>query len=318
MGGYSAEAGISMKSAQVVYDSLNKELYEPYKVLIEKDRWALLHENEEYPVDKNDFSATVAGTKINFDAVFVAIHGSPGENGLLQAYFKLMGIPHTTSGHFESALAFNKGECNALLRQFGVKSAQVYFLAKNETYSAAKIVQRVGLPCFVKPNRSGSSFGVSKVYEEEQLHGAIKEAFKYDNQVLIETFIQGTEVSCGLINFQGQLKAFPLTEIVSHNDFFDYKAKYEGFSEEITPARISDAEVQKVHEEAKFIYESLNLNGIARIDFILKDDHPYLLEINTVPGFSEESILPKQAVAVGMSLSELFNQAVEHALKERA
>ena len=312
MGGYSSEAGISLKSGQVVYENLNKDKYVPHRVHILKDKWVYVDEGDrEHPINKEDFSTTVNGYKIRFDAVFNAIHGHPGEDGTLLAYFDLLGMPHSSASFYQMAVAFNKRDCLSLLKPYGVLTAKSVYLNQGDEIDADSIISRVGLPCFVKPNRAGSSFGISKVYNKEQLSPALEKAFSEDSQILIEEFLDGTEVSVGVITYDGRVKVMPITEIVTENDFFDYEAKYLGASEEITPARISEVQKQNIEKEAERIYSTLQLKGLSRIDFMLVGDLPYFIELNMVPGLSAESILPKQAREAGMSLSELFESAIE-------
>ncbi len=312
MGGYSSEAGISLKSGQVVFENLNKDKYVPHRVHILKDKWVYVDEgNREHPINKEDFSTTVNGYKIRFDAVFNAIHGHPGEDGTLLAYFDLLGMPHSSASFYQMAVAFNKRDCLSLLKPYGVLTAKSVYLNQGDEIDADSILSRVGLPCFVKPNRAGSSFGISKVYNREQLSPALEKAFSEDSQILIEEFLDGTEVSVGVITYEGRVKVMPITEIVTENDFFDYEAKYLGASEEITPARISEVQKQNIEKEAERIYSTLQLKGLSRIDFMLVGDLPYFIELNMVPGLSAESILPKQAREAGMSLSELFESAIE-------
>jgi len=312
MGGYSSEAGISLKSGQVVYENLDKEKYVPHRVHILKDKWVYVDEAErEHPVNMADFSATVNGYKIRFDFVFNAIHGHPGEDGTLLAYFDLLDLPHSSASFYQMAVAFNKRDCLSLLKPYGVQTANSVYLNEGDKVDSERIAQKVGLPCFVKPNRAGSSFGISKVYEKDNIEKALEKAFAEDDQVLIEEFLDGTEVSVGVITFRGKIKVMPITEIVTENDFFDYEAKYLGASQEITPARISEVQKQAVEREASRIYSTLQLKGLSRIDFMLVGDVPYFIELNMVPGLSAESILPKQAEVAGMSLTELFESAIE-------
>jgi len=317
MGGYSSERDISMKSGKVVAKNLQSDDFSIYTVVIDENGWELISEKKKYNINKEDFSTNINGEKISFDAVFIAIHGTPGEDGRLQAYFDKLNIPYTTSGSTAAALSFNKGKCNDYLRENGVSCASSYLLNKENIIDEKGIINRVGLPCFVKPNKNGSSFGVSKVTMQEKLQEAIENAFLYDNEILIESFIEGIEVTCGIHNFGDGLTTFPATEIVSENDFFDFEAKYEGKSQEITPARISNELAQKVSCKTKKIYQLLNLNGIARIDFIIQNNEPYVIEANTVPGLSEKSIIPQQAACAGVSLRDLFQMAVLHALKQK-
>ena len=317
-GSYSGEAEISVKSGRVVKKHLNAPFFKTYLIIIQADEWvAELDSGERVPIDKSDFSFIAEGVKIKPDAVFMATHGHPGEDGIIQAYFKLMNIPHTSSDHFEMALTFNKAECNSLLKQFGVVSPEAYYLAKNEEYDPEYIVRRLGLPLFVKPNRSGSSIGVSKVKELDEITRAINQAFTVDTQVIIEKCITGREISCGLSNIEGETQVFGITEIIPNAEFFDYEAKYSGKTQEITPALLPLELESQINEESIFIYESLNLNGLVRIDYII-DNHekPYLIEVNTIPGLSEQSILPQQAVYKGYSLRELFVKCVIASLKK--
>ncbi|NAY92521.1 D-alanine--D-alanine ligase [Muricauda sp. JGD-17] len=314
MGGYSSEYDISIKSGNVVYQHLDREVYHPYRIIISKEKWFFLDENgKEFPVDRSDFSIQ-ATEKIQFDCVFNAIHGTPGEDGLLQAYFELVGVPQTSCNHYQAALSFNKRDLLSVLKPHGIPCATSYFLDKGQTIDEDGIVDKVGLPCFVKANRAGSSYGISKVYKKKELKGAIEKALTEDDQVLIESFLDGVEVSVGVITYQGQVKVLPITEIVSENDFFDFEAKYLGKSQEITPARISSIKEANVRKLAAFIYKVLGFKGYTRSEFIFIGDEPYLLEVNTIPGLTEESILPKQAKAAGISLKELFSSAIEEAL----
>ena len=306
-GGNSSESTISIKSAAVVYKHIDRNLYTPFLVHIEGTDWYVVDGTEKRAIDKNDFSFQTKHSKINFQGVFMAIHGSPGEDGILQAYFDLLNIPYNCCGSFEASITFNKAMCNTLLKQFDIPSAKAVLLNKNEDYMLSEIEDKIGLPCFVKPNRAGSSFGISKVTETAQFETAIKEAFVHDNQVIIESFINGTEVTCGVLQKEEKLLALPLTEITTKNDFFDYQAKYEGKSEEITPARISTEERDQVQVISKTIYQTLNLKGMVRMDYIIENKQAFLIEVNTIPGLSEESIIPQQAKAYGMDLKELFS-----------
>jgi D-alanine-D-alanine ligase len=315
MGGYSSEYQISIKSGSVVKACLDSSKYNSYCIHIFKDKWVYVDEDSnEHPIDKNDFSIVVDKKKIVFDCVFNAIHGSPGEDGLMQAYFELLNIPHTSCNMYQAALTFNKRDLLATLRPYGIKTATNYCLNLGDPIDEDAIINKVGLPCFVKANKAGSSFGITKVYEKRDLNEAIDKAFREDNEIIIESFLDGVEVSVGVITYQGKVTVLPLTEIVSENDFFDYAAKYQGQSQEITPARISEDLAQKVRKEAKRIYEILKLKGLSRSEFIFKDGEPYLLEVNTVPGLTEESILPQQARAAGITLPMLFENAILEAM----
>lgn len=315
MGGYSSEYKISLKSGEVVYNHLDSTKYNLYKIHILTEGWFYVDDqNNRFVVDKNDFSVTVNNEKITFDVVFNAIHGTPGEDGLIQAYLKLLNIPQTSCNYYQSALTFNKRDMLSVLKPYGIKTAISYYLNKGDIIDENQIIQRVGLPCFVKPNKSGSSFGISMVKESEQLLVAIEKAYAEDDEIIIESYLKGTEVSVGVIKYQNDTIVLPITEIVSENDFFDYEAKYEGKSSEITPARISEEEKAKVEDVAKRIYTILKMDGFSRSEFILVSGEPFLLEMNTVPGLTTESILPQQAREAGISLNELFDNAIELAL----
>ncbi len=316
MGGYSSEYQISLKSGNVVFETLDKESYNAYRIHIFKNKWVYVDENDnEFPIDKNDFSVMVNNSKINFDCVFNAIHGSPGEDGYMQAYFKLLNIPQTSCNMYQAALTFNKRDLLSTLKPYGIKTAESYYLNLGDAINEDAIITKVGLPCFVKANKAGSSFGISKVYKKEDLKAAIENSFKEDNEIIIEQFLEGTEVSVGVISYKGKITVLPITEIVSENDFFDYQAKYEGKSQEITPARISEDYKTKVETVAKKIYKVLGMAGFSRSEFIFKDDEPHLLEVNTVPGLTKESILPQQAEAAGISMADLFSNAIDEAMK---
>ena len=317
MGGYSSEYKISLTSGNVVFNNINRTKFNPYRIHVFKEKWVYVDENDtEFPIDKNDFSVTVKGAKINFDVVFNAIHGTPGEDGLLQAYFELLQIPQTSCDYYQAALTFNKRDMLSVLKPYGIKTAESYYLNLGDVINIDAILEKVGLPCFVKPNKSGSSFGISKVKTSAEFLPAIENAYKEDDEIIIESFLDGTEVSVGVINFKGTVTVLPITEIVSENDFFDYEAKYLGKSKEITPARISDELKVKIETVAKRAYEVLKMKGFSRSEFIIVNNEPYMLEMNTIPGLTTESILPQQAREAGISLPELFENAITLALKK--
>jgi D-alanine-D-alanine ligase len=274
-------------------------------------------QENEYPVNRSDFSITVASKKITFDCVFNAIHGTPGEDGLMQAYFELLGLPQTSCGYYQAALTFNKRDLLSVLKPYGIRAATSYYLNKGDVINEDAIIEKVGLPCFVKANKAGSSFGISKVYRKEQLADAIDKAYKEDDEIIIESFLEGKEVSVGVITHQGKTRVLPITEIVSENDFFDYEAKYQGKSQEITPARLTPKEEENVRQAAQLAYEVLKMKGYTRSEFIFIDEVPYMLEMNTTPGLTDQSILPQQAKAAGISFTELFESALMEALKEK-
>jgi D-alanine-D-alanine ligase len=316
MGGYSSEVEISLKSGNVVYENLPKEKYISYRVHILKNKWiALDHLNNEFPINKHDFSFELNGEIIKFDCVFNAIHGNPGEDGTILAYLNLIGLKHTSAPFYQMALTFNKRDCLSVVKQYGIKTATSYYLDKGNTINVNEIIAKVGLPCFVKPNNAGSSFGISKAKTKEEILPAIEKAFKEDSQILIEAFLDGPEITIGVIQYKGETKVLPMTEIVSENDFFDYEAKYLGKSQEITPARISDELHKKLEKTAKKVYEILNMSGFSRSEYIIVNNEPHFLEMNTVPGLTSASIIPQQAAAAGITLPELFDNAIEMALK---
>ena len=317
MGGYSSEFEISLQSGTVVSNALDSSLYDVFEVHLLKDGWNYVSsDGTKGEVDKGDFSFQVNGTTVRPDVVFNTIHGTPGEDGYLASYFELIGIPQTSSNFYQAALTFNKRDCLTVLKQFGIQCADSFYLNLGDEIDTEAIVEKVGIPCFVKPNRAGSSFGISKVNNVDKLVPAIEKAFEEDHEVIIERALNGTEVSVGVFRSENELIAFSPTEIVSENDFFDYEAKYLGKSDEITPARISEEETLAVQTEAIKAYGNLNLKGIARADFIIQDGVPFFIEINTTPGLSEESIVPKQVKEAGMTLTEFFGILVEEAINE--
>lgn len=316
MGGYSSEYQISLKSGNVVYETLDTSKYNLFRVHIFKDRWVYVDDdNKELPINKDDFSVKVDNKHVKFDCVFNAIHGSPGEDGYIQAYLKLVGIPQTSCDMYQASVTFNKRDCLSILKPYGIKTATSYYVNLGDSINEDDIIKKVGLPCFVKANKAGSSFGVTKVHKKEDLQNAIDIAFKEDNEIIIESFLDGTEVSVGVITYNGRTKVLPITEIVSENDFFDYEAKYLGKSQEITPARLTKEQEEEVSALAKKVYEVLTMKGFSRSEYIFHQGKPHLLEVNTVPGLTKESILPQQAGVAGISLKELFDNAIGEALK---
>lgn len=318
MGGYSDEYKVSMKSGQLIFDSLDREVYNVYKVIILKEEWYFLDENEQkQPINKANFSTTLQnGETLRFDACFNIIHGKPGENGELQAYWDTIGQKYTGCNFYQSALTFNKKDTLAVLSKYGIPSAKSIYLRKGEAIDEDQIIADLQLPLFVKPNQSGSSLGISKVKEQSEFQKALDFAFAEDDEILIESFLNGMEVSVGVVDFNGETIVLGITEIVPHKEFFDYEAKYEGASEEITPARIDDETRIKVEEIAKKAYDSLGMSGFSRSEFIIMNGIPYMLEMNTNPGFSPTSILPQQAAIYGISLKDLCGNEVEKALKK--
>ncbi len=315
MGGYSSEFEISLKSGGVVADAMDKNVYNVYHYHILKDGWnCVLPNGEKAAIDKGTFGFTFGNETIIPHVVFNTIHGTPGEDGYLAAYLELLNIPQTSTGFYQAALSFNKRDCLSVLKNFGINCATSFYVNKGDDFNTKAIIDKVGLPCFVKPNRAGSSFGISKVKNIENLIPALEIAFKEDSEVIIESQLVGTEISVGVYEFQGKMHVFNPTEIVSENDFFDYEAKYLGKSQEITPARISASEMKKAKEEALKIYKILNMEGVTRSEFIIQDGTPYFIETNSTPGLSKESIIPKQAADAGIPLRDFFGMLIENAL----
>jgi D-alanine-D-alanine ligase len=310
-GGYSGESVVSMRSASMIMNHIDRSKYTPVKIVITRSAWFADFDGIEVVVDKNDFTVTHNGEHIEFDAAFIIIHGTPGEDGLLQGYFAMLGIPHTTGDVLNMSTTFNKKATTRLLGSLGYSVAKSITLHKDEPYSVSFLTQNLGLPAFVKPNCGGSSIGTSRVNTAEEFHMALDKAFREDAQVIIEQFIEGTEVTCGVIKRNGKITALPITEIVSKKEFFDFEAKYQGASEEITPARISPEMTSRIQRACEDIYQKLNCKGMIRIDWLIRGDEPFAVEVNTVPGFSEASIIPQQAAAIGMTKTELITAVLE-------
>jgi D-alanine-D-alanine ligase len=313
-GGYSGEAVISYKSAAAIERNIDATKWDCYKIDINPEGWFYLTANgEKINVDKNDFSLTVNGVKIKFDAVLVGLHGTPGEDGKLQGYFDCLKIPYTSCDSATSALTFNKRYTVAVAAFTGMHVAKSLHLFKNIPVQPADILKSLKLPLFVKPNNGGSSLGISKVKEAAELQQALDKAFNEDDQVLVEEFISGREFTIGVFKQKGKIIMLPITEIISNNEFFDFEAKYQGASQEITPAQVEETIAEKIRAEAKKAYSVFNCNGIVRIDFIYNetDGNPYLLEINTVPGQSDASLVPQQVVAAGMLLKDFYSALIE-------
>jgi len=312
-GGDSSEFEISIKSAGEVSKILSSK-YVVYIIVIRGTNWYWKDKKGRYHnIDKNDFSLQNDDHRIKFDGVFIAIHGTPGENGLLQGYFDMMKIPYTSCDAFCSALTFNKQACKLFLKEYGIKMADAVLIRKGDKFDLTDLNKQIGMPCFVKPNDSGSSFGVTKVKQKKELLPAIETAFKESDSVLIESFIDGREVACGVIKTKAKTLVLPLIEIISKNEFFDYEAKYtQGRSDEITPADVPPAITKEIQRISKYVYEILGCKGIVRVDFIVAGETPFFIEINTVPGMTKESLVPKEAAAAGISLEELYSMAVEN------
>jgi D-alanine-D-alanine ligase len=311
-GGDSSEFEVSVKSANEVGNVLSSK-YIVYLILIRGTNWYWEDQKGRFHnIDKNDFSLVADEYKIRFNAVFIAIHGTPGENGLLQGYFDMMSIPYTSCSAFCSALTFNKQACKLFLKEYNIPMADAILIRRGEKPNTKNIIKRVGLPCFVKPNDSGSSFGVTKVKKSEELISAIDTALKESNEVMIEAFMDGREVACGVVKTKNKTIVLPVTEIISKNEFFDYEAKYTpGKSIEVTPADLPAVVTNDIQRLSSLIYDLLGCKGIVRVDFIIIGQLPYFLEINTVPGMTEESLVPKQAAAAGIPLEELYSMVLE-------
>ena len=316
-GGDSGEFEISVKSAQVVKKHLNPELYNSKIIVVSKKGWyGLLKDGTRVDVDKNDFSISVGGHRTKFDVVFNAVHGEPGENGPLSGYLELLGIPCTSSGQTTCALTFHKDFCKRLVASYGVKVAPSVLINEGEKYDPEAIIKELGLPLFVKPTCNGSSVGVSKVKTAEELGPAIYMARAAGNQVMCEQFVDGREFGCGAMEYQGKMMVFPLTEICSKNEFFDYEAKYTaGKCDEVTPAQVDEATEIEIKATTAMLYEKLECKGFVRMDYIVSDEGVFFIEANIVPGMSEASIIPAQAQCFGLTLGRLFEMAIENALK---
>ncbi len=311
-GGDSSEYEISVKSANEVSKALSSR-YIVYIIMIRGTNWYWEdNKGHFHNIDKNDFSLITDEYRIKFNGVFIAIHGTPGENGLLQGYFDILGIPYTSCGAFSSALTFNKQACKLFLKEYKIPMADAILIRKGDNLDLVGIIRQTGLPCFVKPNDSGSSFGVTKVKKKEELLSAIEIAFKESNEVLIEAFMNGREVACGVVKTKAKSFVFPVTEIISKNEFFDFEAKYTtGRSDEVTPADMPAIMTNEIQRLSSLIYDLLDCSGIVRVDFIVIGEKPFFLEINTVPGMTSESIVPKQAVTAGLTTEELYSMVVE-------
>jgi D-alanine-D-alanine ligase len=315
-GGYSSERGISLKSAKTVFENIDRNKFNVYKIQIDKDGWFGFDENDKKQlINRTDFSFDINGQKITVDCAFIVIHGTPGEDGKLQAYFDMLEIPYTTCSHLAATLTFNKFACNRFLDSFDIPVAKAVLIRKNEAINSSEIIERVGLPCFVKPADGGSSYGITKVENESELEDAVTLALKHGTQALIESFLKGREVTNGIYKSLRGIHVLPITEIVTENDFFDFDAKYKGESNEITPADLEEEMTKKIKGLTLKVYEILGFSGIARADYIIHDGEPHLIEINAVPGQSAESIIPKMAAQEGVSLKQLFEDVIQVALK---
>ena len=319
-GGDSSEHDVSMRSAQGLYSFFDKERYNIYVVDVKGQDWHVdLQNGDTAKIDKNDFSFKMDGKTVTFDYAYITIHGTPGENGLMQGYFELLHIPYSTSGVLVEAMSFDKYVLNNYLRGFGVNVAESVLLRRGEEekYSDEEIEKRIGMPCFVKPAADGSSFGVSKVKNADQLAPALRVAFMESDEVMVESFMKGTEISIGCYKTRDKAVVFPATEVVTSNEFFDYDAKYNGQVQEITPARLSPETTKRVEEETSRIYDILHCNGIIRIDYIISkdadgNDKINMLEINTTPGMTATSFIPQQVRAAGLDIKDVLTDIVEN------
>ena len=311
-GGDSSEWQIALQGAENIGNALDRSRYSPYTIVLRNGHWTYTApDGTKSELDRNDFTLPVAGRKIKLDYALIVIHGTPGEDGRLQGYLDMMGIPYSSCGFVSSVLTFDKAACKRAVAGSGIHLAKEILLNKTSEIDPAAIIAELGLPLFVKPNASGSSFGVTKVKKQNELLPAITEAFKESDQVLMEEFIEGREISCGVMIAGGKEYIFPITELVCQSEFFDYKAKYQGFSNEITPADLPEAIRKEVNRLTLIAYKRLNCRGVVRIDFIVKGETPYMIEINTIPCMSSHSIIPQQAATMGMSLTELFNLIID-------
>ena len=314
-GGNSSEYEVSMKSGKNIYDEVDETRYNKYLVVLKERDWHVEIGEEKFPVDKNDFSFTRNGEKILFDFAYITIHGVPGENGLLQGYLDMMGVPYGCCNVLASALTFDKHTCNTYLKSYGVNVADSVMLIRGMAYDVNENINEVGLPCFVKPNAEGSSFGVTKVKEAAQLEDALKKAFALCREVLIETFIDGTELTCGVVKAGDMDITMPIAEVVPKNEFFDFEAIYDPTkSDEIIPARISPELTNRIKTLSSMIYDILRCEGIIRVDYIVREDEIFMLEVNTTPGMTSNSFVPKMVRAMGGTLREVLTKIIDNKL----
>ncbi len=315
-GGYTSERQISLNSATQVYNNIDTKLFNKYLLDISLEGCFCIFENNKIRVDLNDFSVVINDHKVKFDFVFIVIHGTPGEDGKIQGYFDMLNIPYSSCNLLCSAITYNKlFSKNILKNNPNISMAKSVVINGNDCFSVDEIVDVLGLPCFVKPNTAGSSFGITKVYEKEKIIDAINHARTEDNTVLIEEFIKGTEVSCGIIKTNKNNYFLPITEIATKNDYFDTEAKYQdGFCDEITPARITDKEAELVQKTTSLIYDLLYCSGIVRVDYIIRNGEAFFLELNSIPGMSAASIVPKQIKAAGLNITDILTELINDKL----
>ncbi len=315
-GGYTSERQISLNSGSQILNNIDKNLYSAYLVDVRKEGFFCLANGKEYSVDLNTFSTEIEGKPTKFDYAYLALHGSPGEDGKVQALLDMLNVPYSACDVFSSMITFNKIACKKMLTDEGIAMAKEAIIRGDNPFDVDEIIAKVGLPCFVKPATAGSSFGVTKVYEKDKFIDAVNLARTEDTTIIVEEFIKGTEVSCGILKTPDYQQVFPITEISTKNDYFDTEAKYTpGFTNEITPARITDEETRKVQEATSRIYDIIGCGGIVRIDFIIKEGTPYFIEVNSIPGMSAESIVPKQIRTMGSNMTEILNKVIKTKLK---
>ena len=313
-GGDTSEFEVSLRSAQGIYSFIDKEKYTLYIVLMHGTEWNVLLDDRKIPVDRNDFSFVLDGKKVIFDFAYITIHGTPGEDGRLQGYFDMLHIPYSCCGVLAAALTYDKFACNQYLKSFGVRIADSLLLRSGQEIGDEEVMEKIGLPCFIKPSLGGSSFGVTKVKAKEQIQLAIAQAFEEAQEVMIETFMPGLELTCGCYKTKEKSVVFPITEVVSHNEYFDYEAKYNGESDEITPARISEGLTERVQKLTSAIYDILGAKGIIRVDYIITEGEKInLLEVNTTPGMTATSFIPQQVRAAGLDIKEVMTDIIENA-----
>lgn len=314
-GGFSSESVVSEKSLKGVMSFIDTNRYNLYPVLVSPTEWSVVLDDKHIHIDRDDFSAVIDGARVKFDFAYITIHGAPGENGQLQGYLEMIGMPHSTCGLLPSAITFNKFTCNTYLKGFGVAVADSVLIRKGTDIDADSIIDSVGLPCFVKPNAGGSSFGITKAKSRDEVVPAVKKALEESDEVIIEQFIKGREVTCGLYKTAKGATILPLTEVISKNEFFDYEAKYAAsMADEITPAPIDEAIAENIRKISSAVYDILGLKGIVRIDYIIGDDKIFLLEVNTTPGMTVTSFIPQQIRAAGFDIKDVFTEVIEDSL----
>lgn len=318
-GGDSSEFVVSVKSGKNVFNAVDTQIFTPWLVQMKGEKWSVLQDEKEIAaINKSDFSFSFQQVKINFDFAYITIHGTPGEDGILQGYFDLLKIPYSTCNVHSSSLTFNKWFCSNYLKSFDVKMARSLKLKKGEIIDTKKITSELGLPIFVKPNAGGSSFGITKVKNESEIDKAVESAWKESEEALLEEFIEGTEYTCGLVKFKNKEMVFPVTEVRPKNEFFDYEAKYTpGVTEEITPARLPENLFKECQNISSYIYDLCRCSGICRVDFILKENDFYFLEVNTTPGMTETSFIPQQIAAMGLTLTEVITHIIQEKLDNK-